>query len=341
AFACKDSSAKYVLEQYEEGVKDTYDEFDGVLAFKRLKAKMESNPAFAEFSAQREFDAFAWDIKKSALDNNAEFKRLAGKVNAQKEVLTATALKHAYIKVVPTAYKLPISEKIIKSDVTVDDAMERVRKLETAAAIIGASPGQHASMGVGAATTPMDVDEGARAAGDGESINCKYCLNDGYHHSDCKRLTHNKKMYGITLFPSSHRMKRAAELLNSQLEEVERKEKQRVIKDNNKGKNNKYNKGHDGGVRHDRHRRDADADWFRELLNREYGIKDLGKADVFVGIKIERDPLTGEMKLSQRAYIEKILKRFRWEHCNPASTPVASGVKLSKDHCPSTPEEKE
>ncbi|CEM35173.1 unnamed protein product [Vitrella brassicaformis CCMP3155] len=87
--------------------------------------------------------------------------------------------------------------------------------------------------------------------------------------------------------------------------------------------------------------RDADADWFRELLNREYGIKDLGKADVFVGIKIERDPLTGEMKLSQRAYIEKILKRFRWEHCNPASTPVASGVKLSKDHCPSTPEEKE
>ncbi|CEL99583.1 unnamed protein product [Vitrella brassicaformis CCMP3155] len=87
--------------------------------------------------------------------------------------------------------------------------------------------------------------------------------------------------------------------------------------------------------------RDADADWFRELLNREYGIKDLGKADVFVGIKIERDPLTGEMKLSQRAYIEKILKRFRWEHSNPASTPVASGVKLSKDHCPSTPEEKE
>ncbi|CEM11729.1 unnamed protein product [Vitrella brassicaformis CCMP3155] len=182
AFACKDSSAKYVLEQYKEGVKDTYDEFDGVLAFKRLKAKMESNPAFAEFSAQREFDAFAWDLKKSALDNNAEFKRLAGKVNAQKEVLTATALKHAYIKVVPTAYKLPISEKIIKSDVTLDDAMERVRKLETAAAMIGASPGQDASMGVGAATTSMDVDEGARAASDGESVNCKYCLNDGHHH---------------------------------------------------------------------------------------------------------------------------------------------------------------
>ncbi|CEM22984.1 unnamed protein product [Vitrella brassicaformis CCMP3155] len=42
-----------------------------------------------------------------------------------------------------------------------DDAMERVRKLETAAAMIGASPGQDASMGVGAATTPMDVDGGA------------------------------------------------------------------------------------------------------------------------------------------------------------------------------------
>ncbi|CEM15993.1 unnamed protein product, partial [Vitrella brassicaformis CCMP3155] len=205
AFACKNSSAKYILEQYEEGVKDTYDEFDG-------------------------FDAFAWDLKKSALDNNAEFKRLAGKVNAQKEVLTATALKHAYIKVVPTAYKLPISEKIIKSNVTLDDAMERVRKLKTAAAMIRASPGQDASMGVGAATTPMDVDEGARAASDGESINCKYCLNDGHHHSDCKRLTHDNMMYGITLFPSSHRMKRAAELLNSHLEEVERKEKERVIK---------------------------------------------------------------------------------------------------------------
>ncbi|CEL99229.1 unnamed protein product [Vitrella brassicaformis CCMP3155] len=205
----------------------------------RLKAKMESNPIFAEFSAQHDFDAFIWDFRKSALDNNAEFKRLAGKVNAQKEVLTATALKHVYIKVVPTAYKLPISEKIINSDVTLDDAMERVRKLETAAAMIGASPGQDASMGVGAATTPMDIDEGARAASDGESVNCKYCLNDGHYHWDCKRLTHDKKMYGITLFPSSHRMKRAAELLKSHIDEVERKEKERVIKDNNKGKNNK------------------------------------------------------------------------------------------------------
>ncbi|CEM36695.1 unnamed protein product [Vitrella brassicaformis CCMP3155] len=227
--ACKDSSTKYILEQYEAGVKDTYDEFDGVLAFKRLKAKRESNPVFAELSAQHEFDAFIWDLTKSALVNNGEFKRLAG--------------------------KLPISEKIIKSDVTLDDAMERVRKLETAAAMIGASPGQDASIGVGAAVAPMDVDEGAGAADGGESINCKYCLNDGHLHWDCKRLTHDKKMYSITLFPSSHRMKRAAELLKSHLDEVERKEKVRVIKDNNKGKNNKYNKGHGGGVRRDRNRR--------------------------------------------------------------------------------------
>ncbi|RVW91615.1 hypothetical protein CK203_024166 [Vitis vinifera] len=45
------------------------------------------------------------------------------------------------------------------------------------------------------------------------------------------------------------------------------------------------------------------------MLSTHFDMKDLGEASYVLGIKILRDRANGVLKLSQRAYIEKILKR--------------------------------
>ena len=61
-------------------------------------------------------------------------------------------------------------------------------------------------------------------------------------------------------------------------------------------------------------------------------MKDLGEAEVILGIKITRT-LNG-LKLSQEQYIEKILKRFEHFDCKPVSTPYdpSSQLKKSREH---------
>ena len=49
--------------------------------------------------------------------------------------------------------------------------------------------------------------------------------------------------------------------------------------------------------------------------------------------------LQGDITLSQRAYCERLLKRFNMESCSPATTPLSPGLILSIEDCPTTPDE--
>lgn len=54
------------------------------------------------------------------------------------------------------------------------------------------------------------------------------------------------------------------------------------------------------------------------------------KANCFVGLQIERNTVNNTLKIHQRCYIEKILKRFNMQDCKPVSTPMDVNIKLTK-----------
>nr|GFA93036.1 zinc finger, CCHC-type [Tanacetum cinerariifolium]GFA93837.1 zinc finger, CCHC-type [Tanacetum cinerariifolium] len=55
-------------------------------------------------------------------------------------------------------------------------------------------------------------------------------------------------------------------------------------------------------------------------------MKDMGEADVILGIKIKRK--NKEIVITQSHYIEKILKKFNREDCSPVNTPMDPIEKL-------------
>ena len=72
----------------------------------------------------------------------------------------------------------------------------------------------------------------------------------------------------------------------------------------------------------------------KSFLSRNFEMKDLGEASFVLGIQIHRDRTQNILRLSQQAYIEKILKRFGMQNCKPGNTPVSRGDKFCLDQCP-------
>ncbi|RVW34940.1 Retrovirus-related Pol polyprotein from transposon TNT 1-94 [Vitis vinifera] len=72
----------------------------------------------------------------------------------------------------------------------------------------------------------------------------------------------------------------------------------------------------------------------KHMLSTHFDMKDLGEASYVLGIKILRDRANGVLKLSQRAYIEKILKRFNMHNCKSSKAPIVKGDKFLKAQCP-------
>ena len=54
-------------------------------------------------------------------------------------------------------------------------------------------------------------------------------------------------------------------------------------------------------------------------------MKDLDEASFVLGIEIHRDRSKGVLGLSQKAYIEKILKIFSMHKCSPSPAPIVKG----------------
>ncbi|CAM8876363.1 unnamed protein product [Rhodiola kirilowii] len=55
-------------------------------------------------------------------------------------------------------------------------------------------------------------------------------------------------------------------------------------------------------------------------------MKDMGEANVILGIRIKRE--NKSIALSQSHYVEKVLKKFNYLNCSPVSTPMDPCVKL-------------
>ena len=72
----------------------------------------------------------------------------------------------------------------------------------------------------------------------------------------------------------------------------------------------------------------------KRFLSKKFEIKDLGDASFVLGIQIHRDCSRGILGLSQKCYIEKILKRFGMHDRKPGDTLVAKGDKFSLSQCP-------
>ena len=72
----------------------------------------------------------------------------------------------------------------------------------------------------------------------------------------------------------------------------------------------------------------------KRFLSNKFEMKDLGVASFVLGIQIHRDRSQGILGLSQKSYIEKILKRFGMHDCKPDDTPMAKGDKFSLNQCP-------
>ncbi|KAL6327870.1 hypothetical protein AAG906_026549 [Vitis piasezkii] len=79
----------------------------------------------------------------------------------------------------------------------------------------------------------------------------------------------------------------------------------------------------------------------KHMLSTHFDMKDLGEASYVLGIKILRDRANGVLKLSQRTYIEKILKRFNMHNCSSTKAPIVKGDKFSKAQCPQNDDERE
>ena len=63
-------------------------------------------------------------------------------------------------------------------------------------------------------------------------------------------------------------------------------------------------------------------------------MKDMGEATYVIGIEIHSDRSLRILGLSQKAYINKGLERFRMKNCSPSVAPIVKGDKFCHDECP-------
>ncbi|GJR18608.1 zinc finger, CCHC-type containing protein [Tanacetum coccineum] len=68
------------------------------------------------------------------------------------------------------------------------------------------------------------------------------------------------------------------------------------------------------------------VDLTKEFLSSRFSMKDMGEADVILGIRIKHE--SNGISISQSHYIEKVLKKFNYSDCTPVSTPMDTCEKL-------------
>ncbi|RVW24034.1 Retrovirus-related Pol polyprotein from transposon TNT 1-94 [Vitis vinifera] len=78
----------------------------------------------------------------------------------------------------------------------------------------------------------------------------------------------------------------------------------------------------------------------KQFLSKNFDMKDLGEASYVIGIEIHRDRSRGLLGLSQKNYIEKVLKRFNMQNCSSSVAPVVKGDIFCELQCPKNDLEK-
>ena len=72
----------------------------------------------------------------------------------------------------------------------------------------------------------------------------------------------------------------------------------------------------------------------KNYLSSNFEMKDMGEASYVIGIEIFRDRSQGILGLSQKAYINKVLERFKMESCTLSPVPIQKGDNFSLSQCP-------
>jgi hypothetical protein len=78
---------------------------------------------------------------------------------------------------------------------------------------------------------------------------------------------------------------------------------------------------------------------FKGRINEKFQITDLGSISWLLGLAIKRDRSMRTLYISQKSYIESIIRRFNLEDAKSLTIPIDPNTSLSKDQCPTTEEE--
>jgi len=86
-----------------------------------------------------------------------------------------------------------------------------------------------------------------------------------------------------------------------------------------------------------------DIEMFKNVkakLKKLFKMTDLGRISNILGMKVQREDETGKIRLSQQKYVNELLERFSMRNSKEVSTPIESNLKISKDMCPQTEDER-
>jgi hypothetical protein len=75
----------------------------------------------------------------------------------------------------------------------------------------------------------------------------------------------------------------------------------------------------------------------KKFLSSNFDMKDLGETPFILGIEIHRDRSKGVLGLSQKAYIETVLKKFSMHKCSPSPAPIIKGDRYGGFSMPQEP----
>lgn len=81
-------------------------------------------------------------------------------------------------------------------------------------------------------------------------------------------------------------------------------------------------------------------DFVKSKLKSAFKMVDLGPIHDILGINVERQGLTGSIRLSQKKYIEELKTKFNMENAKTASTPLEANAKVTKDMSPKSENER-
>jgi hypothetical protein len=75
---------------------------------------------------------------------------------------------------------------------------------------------------------------------------------------------------------------------------------------------------------------------FKVSISQHVEITDLGELHWLLGIKVKRDRERHTIHLSQRSYLDSILRRYGFQDLKPVSIPMDTNIHLTTAQSPST-----
>lgn len=75
----------------------------------------------------------------------------------------------------------------------------------------------------------------------------------------------------------------------------------------------------------------------KNLLNKEFEMTDIGKAETFLGMFIQQNIEDGTITLNQTQYLKKVLQKFGMSDCKSIATPIEVGLNLQKGNSSELP----